>query len=120
MALLKLKCDWLSLPYDPTKSDAKVKTILHVHAPPLCHIQRQRLYKTAVKSTLIPHDNVMVRRRGHTDPQTENMDIVKHLEENDSSNHHVGRLRKKGHGEGKALHSGAFVTTSNFIFQSQS
>lgn len=36
----------------------KVKTILHIHAPPLCHIQRQRLYKTVFESTLIPHVNV--------------------------------------------------------------
>lgn len=73
----------------------KVKTILHIHAPPLCHIQRQRLYKTVFESTLIPHDNVGVLRLKHIETQTENMDIVKHLEKYDSSNRHIGRLRKR-------------------------
>lgn len=74
----------------------KVKTILHIHAPPLCHIQRQRLYKTSFfDSTLIPHDHVRVLRLKHIETQTENMDIIKHLEKNDSSNRHVGHLRKR-------------------------
>lgn len=92
MALLKIKCEWLSLP----KSDPKVKTILHIHAPLPCHIQRQRLEKTVFDSTLIPHDNVRVLRLKHTEKtQTENMDIIKHLEKYDSSNHHFGHLRKR-------------------------
>lgn len=46
-------------------------------------------------STLIPHDNVRVLRLKHIETQTENMDTVKHLEMYDSSNRHVGRLRKR-------------------------
>lgn len=46
-------------------------------------------------STLIPHDNVRVLRLKHTETQTENMDIVKHLENYDSSNRQVGHLRKR-------------------------
>lgn len=85
----------LSLPYDATKGDPKVKTILHIHAPPLCHIQRQRPYKTVFDSTLIPHDNVRVLRLKHIETQTENMDIFKHLEKYDSSNHHTGRFEER-------------------------
>lgn len=68
-------------------------TYMHLR---LCHIHRQRLYKTVFDSTLIPHDNVRVLRLKHTETQTEKkMNIVKHLEKYDSSNHHIGHLRKR-------------------------
>lgn len=57
-------------------------------------------------STLIPHDNVRVLRLKHIETQTENMDTIKHLEKYESSNHHVGRLRKRApRGWGGALRS---------------
>lgn len=40
------------------KRDAKVKTILHRHAPLLCHIQGQSLQKTGFESTLVSRETV--------------------------------------------------------------
>lgn len=102
MALLKIKREWLSLP----KSDPKVKTILHIHAPPLCHIQRQRLEKTQhwYHMIMLGFWDWILKHSEKT--QTENMDIIKHLEKYDSSNHHFGHLRKRAQwGWGAALRS---------------
>lgn len=61
----------------------------------LCHIQRQRLYRTVLDSTLIPRDNVRAETETHRHEQ-KYKDIVKHLEKYDSSNRHVCQLRMRG------------------------
>lgn len=56
--------------------------------------------KTGFDSTLVSHETVRVLRLKHTEKDTHthkkkiHMDIDEHLEKYDSSNHHVGHLRR--------------------------
>lgn len=82
----------------------------------LCHIQRQRLYRTVLDSTLIPRDNVRAETETHRHEQ-KYKDIVKHLEKNDSSNRHVCQLRMRGLCEGEALCAEHFLQDHASVYR---
>lgn len=68
------------------ESDAKVKTILHRHAPQLRHIQGQSLQKTGFESTLVsretvkgfPDRNTLRETHTHTQTKIKKQAIVKY------------------------------------------
>lgn len=105
------------------KRDAKVKTILHRHAPLLCHIQGQSLQKTGfvlnqhwyhVKRLRVSKTETHWERHTHTKKKesiwTSTSTLISMI-------HQIITLAMwGGHCKGEALRSGALMTVSPVVF----